>query len=232
MHILRSLILISCIAQSCLAIPMPQLFKNICSDTPQISYPARYNFVSFWLAQLHRPLIVGLVQDKDTGDKIKVATCSLHRIADLIMPSYLAGKSAEGSVIAARSGNIVAEELSLYGLKQYIGPVEYAFADGNIKIRKVAAVRILHKGLFKVVDKAIETQGNVNQSIKSGIRASALETAYIGFTQLVHNIAPSQAQEYVELLLPENAYAHTGLQNLTKLLFTSVASAALAVCGM
>lgn len=234
MQILRTLILVSCIAQSSLAIPLPKVLKDACSDKTETAYPARYGIASFWLAQLHRPIIARCVQDKDTGDKVKVATCSLHRIADLIMPGYLAGKSVEDNayIIAGRSGNIVAEEISLYGLKQYIGPVEYTFADGNIKIRKVAAVRILHKGLFKVVDKAIETQGNVMQSVKSGVRASAAETAYIGFTQLVHNITPAHMQEYVELVLPDNAYAHTALQNLAKLVFTSVTSAALAACGL
>lgn len=234
MHILRSIVIAGCIAQSTLAIPLPKILHDTWSDETETAYPARYGIASFWLAQLHRPVIARYVQDKETGDRVKVATWSLHRIANLIAPAYLTGKSIEDNayIIAGRSANIVAEELSLYGLKRHIGPVEYTFADGNIKIRKVAAVRILHKGLFKVVDKAIETQGNIKQSIRSGVRASAAEAVYIGVTQVVHNITPAYMQEYVQMVLPNNAYIHSNVQNLVKIAITSVASAALAACGM
>jgi hypothetical protein len=216
--------------QSSLA--MPQLFKDICSDTTEIAYPARYGVASFWLAQLHRPVIAHCVQDKETGDKVKVASWSLHRIADLVVPIYLTGKSFNDNpgTIAFRSGNIVAEELSLYGLKNYIGPGEYTFADSKIKVRKVAAARIWHKGLFKTIDKAIATNGNVVQSVKSGIRASAAEAVYIGVTQVVHALAPSPMHDYVQMILPENAYIHSNVQNLVKMAITSVASAMLAAC--
>jgi hypothetical protein len=238
MYLLRVMMLAACVAQTGLALPLPKPLRNMFADTPEIAYPARYNFFSFWLMQAHRPIILYYFKDKATADQITALARTLHRSLDLVAPGHLAGtndgvdKATSGSKAACRIFNIGIEECSLYQLKQYIGRDEYRYKNDfvAIKVRKVAAARIVHKGIFKAIDKAIETQGNadVGTCVKSGLRASLIEAAYVGITQLAHNMVPEDMRAYVELLLPDNAYVHTFAQGLVKIGLSSLVSSALA----
>lgn len=247
MRMLRIIVFVACCMQSTLL--MSNAFYRACSSDSTTAYPARYGIASFWAAQTTGPLLDALLaqwyatngaeQDdpvatkeeiKARRDQLLVPIKSLHRSLDLIAPHLLAHTSIDRTKVAWRSGNIVIEELSLYGLKRYIGPSAYTCANGKIKIRKVAAWRIVHKGLFKVIDTAIHKEGDMVAAGKSGVRASLSEAAYVGVTQAVHNVPlPDAIQSYIELFLPHNAYPHTFLQHMTKLAVTSVASV-LAAC--